>query len=478
MSITEQSGATGVLAAGNADDPYALSPAAIADPPQTLWRALRQIGPGLILAGAIVGTGELIATTHLGAKVGFTLLWLVIVSCFIKVFVQVELGRYAISSGHTTMRSFKQLPGPGILIGAWWCGMMLITQLQLGAMIGGVGQALHMAFPGVSNALGATSRPELPWSIVAVLITIFLLARGSYGVLESVVTWLVVLFTLVTVACVALLPSSGHPIDWAAVSGGFNFHLPREAIPVALAMFGITGVGAAELVAYPYWCIEKGYARRAGARDDSTAWAARAKGWLRVMRLDAWVSCALYTVATLAFYFLGASVLHAGVGGGLPGNVGEMLKTLSKMYQPVLGQTAALLFIVIGVIAVLYSTVLASTGANSRALVDFLYVNRWISFERFGRVNWVRGFCIAFPIIDLALFYIIKNPVTMVIIGGFAQALTLPMIAIAAIYLRYRRTDPRLQPSRVWDVFLWLSLTGLSIAAYVGVANELRKLMK
>lgn len=478
MSLSEQSGAAGVVAAHNADDPYALSPAAIADPPATLGRALRQIGPGLILAGAIVGTGELIATTHLGARVGFTLLWLVIVSCFIKVFVQVELGRYAISSGHTTMRSFKQLPGPGILIGAWWCAMMLITQLQLGAMIGGVGQALHMAFPGVSNALGATVRPELPWAILTVMITMFLLARGSYGLLESAVTWMVVIFTLVTVACVALLPASGHPIDWAAVSGGFNFHLPREAIPVALAMFGITGVGAAELVAYPYWCIEKGYARRTGARDQSAAWATRARGWLRVMRLDAWVSCALYTVATLAFYFLGASVLHAGVGGGLPGNVGEMLKTLSTMYQPVLGQTASLLFIVIGVIAVLYSTVLASTGANSRALVDFLYVNRMLSFQRLNRVNWVRAFCIAFPLIDLLLFYLIKNPVTMVIIGGFAQALTLPMIAIAAIFLRYRRTDARLRPSWVWDVFLWLSLTGLSIAAYVGVANELRKLTK
>src|SRR5687767_13843678 len=119
-------------APGRADDPadaYARTAADVQDPPRTFGGALRHVGPGLILAGAIVGTGELIATTHLGAQVGFTLLWLVIVSCFVKVFVQVELGRYAISSGDTTMMSFRRLPGLGPVVGWWWVAMMLVTQL-------------------------------------------------------------------------------------------------------------------------------------------------------------------------------------------------------------------------------------------------------------------------------------------------------------------------------------------------------------
>ena len=75
-------------------------------------RAIRQIGPGLILAASIVGTGELINTTSLGAKAGFSLLWLILLSCVIKVFVQVELGRYAITHGQTTLAAFDSLPGP------------------------------------------------------------------------------------------------------------------------------------------------------------------------------------------------------------------------------------------------------------------------------------------------------------------------------------------------------------------------------
>ncbi|MCY2954098.1 MAG: Nramp family divalent metal transporter, partial [Planctomycetota bacterium] len=122
-------------------DEYVLREEQVRTPPRGVGRALLEIGPGLILAGSIVGTGELIATTHVGAKVGFVLLWLVIVSCFIKVFVQAELGRFAISSGKTTMQGFGELPRVGGVVAWVWLVMMLCTQLQLAAVVGGVGQA-------------------------------------------------------------------------------------------------------------------------------------------------------------------------------------------------------------------------------------------------------------------------------------------------------------------------------------------------
>jgi manganese transport protein len=80
-------------------DFYALSDAAVQAPPQRLWPALRKIGPGIIVAGSIIGSGELLLTTSLGAEYGFVFLWLILFSCVIKVFVQIELGRYALSSG-------------------------------------------------------------------------------------------------------------------------------------------------------------------------------------------------------------------------------------------------------------------------------------------------------------------------------------------------------------------------------------------
>ena len=139
-------------------DLYALPAEAIKEPPHTLRTAIRQIGPGLILAASIVGTGELINTTSLGAKAGFSLLWLILLSCVIKVFVQVELGRYAITHGKTTLAAFDTLPGPrmGVSWLCWlWLIMMLTTQAQIAAMEGTVGQAAHMAFPRASDAIAA-----------------------------------------------------------------------------------------------------------------------------------------------------------------------------------------------------------------------------------------------------------------------------------------------------------------------------------
>lgn len=59
----------------------------------------------------------------------------------------------------------------------------------------------------------------------------------------------------------------------------------------------------------------------------------------------------------------------------------------------------------------------------------------------------------------------------------FAQAITLPLIAAAAIYLRYRRAGRRVTPGLVWDTFLWLSLLAFVAAAMYGVWSQLKKLL-
>src|SRR5262249_49722183 len=138
----------------------------------------------------------------------------------------------------------------------------------------------------------------------------------------------------------------------------------------------ITGVGASELFAYPYWCIEKGYARYAGARNDSEAWAHRARGWARVMQLDAWFSMLVFTIATVAFYFLGAAVLHPQ---GLDPKGPQMIPPLSRMYlQRLEGTPLAWLRpfthvgFLLGAWAVLFKTLYVATAANSRMMADFL----------------------------------------------------------------------------------------------------------
>jgi hypothetical protein len=57
----------------------------------------------------------------------------------------------------------------------------------------------------------------------------------------------------------------------------------------------------------------------------------------------------------------------------------------------------------------------------------------------------------------------------MVIIGGFFQAASLPIISGAALYLRYRRTDTRLAPSPVSDGCLWFAFVAISAVAVYAI---------
>lgn len=476
-------------------DLYALPKDAIQEPPHSLGKAIRQIGPGLILAASIVGTGELINTTSLGAKAGFSLLWLILLSCIIKVFVQVELGRYAITHGKTSLAAFDTLPGPR-LGASWmcWCWLLmtLATQAQIAAMEGTVGQAAHMAFPDGSRAVATfagrimpgwdvflQSRQEYFWASLTALAAVALLLSGGYKRLERITTILVGLVTLFTVGSVAILQWTSFRISAVDLKSGFTLAVPTAAVALAFSAFGITGVGASELFAYPYWCIEKGYARSAGPRSDDEAWAHRARGWTRVMQLDAWFSMIVFTLATVAFYLLGAAVLHPQ---GLDPKGPQMIPTLSAMYLHPLENTPLAGFrdwtrvgFLLGAWAVLFKTLYVATAANSRLTADFLdLTGLWKQHGPEGRERTIRVFCVVYPVFSLGLYYIFREPQTLIKVGGIAQGLMLPLISGATLYLKQRDSDRRVAPAFLSDILTWLAFFAISGVAFYSIFDLVR----
>ena len=468
-------------------DPYALPPEAIQEPPETLWAALRKIGPGIILAGTIVGSGELILTTSLGAEHGFVFLWLILFSCVIKVFVQIEIGRYAISSGRPTLGAINELPGPRF--GAhwmvwWWFCMMVCTVVQLGGMVGTIGQALNSAFPIVAAEFAKSfkavslplanlilERPEIPWAFGTCLVTMALIYGGGYRRIEWLTTLIVVCVTLITVAAAVALGWTDYPVRGADLLKGLEFQVPHAGLAAAFAVFGVTGVGASELFYYPYWCLEKGYARYVGIADGTEAWDRRAKGWIRVMHLDAWVSMLVFTVSTVAFYLMGAAVLHPQ---GLVPEKDKLIDTLAQMYVGPFGAWTRILFL-IGAGAVLFKTLYLSCAANSRLTTDFLVLAGMAPARSVDhRAQLIRRFCLFFPALALTFFLVFgKNPKMMVTIGGVAQAATLPMIAGATLYFRYRKVHPALKPWPITDVLLWVAVVCICVVAAYAVPTQI-----
>ena len=150
-------------------DPYRLSHEHIQDPPEGVGNILRRIGPGLVLSASIVGSGELIATTTLGAKVGYVMLWLIIFSCLIKSIVQAMLGRYVITTGETTLVAFARMPGPRLLLHwfIWaWAGATVMVLFALTGMYIGISQVMFSLIPAI---------PVAGWVAIFFAITLALL---------------------------------------------------------------------------------------------------------------------------------------------------------------------------------------------------------------------------------------------------------------------------------------------------------------
>ena len=426
----------------------------VREPPRTITGALREIGPSLILTANIVGSGELIMTTALGATAGFVALWVILVSCAVKVVVQLEFGKYAIARGETTLYAFNRLPGPrwrsASVFLLLWLGVKLIQLIQYGGIVGAVALALHIAFPWAS----ATA-----WAFACGLMSAVLVWRGRYRFIERTAAALTATFSLVTLACALLLQWTPYRIDASMLAEGLAFELPGSAVGVALAAFGLTGVSADEIISYPYWCLEKGYAAYTGMRDGSQEWTRRARGWIRVMYVDAVASMLIYTSTTAAFYLLGAAILH---GRGEVPEGSEIIAALSAIYTETLGPGAMGLFLT-GAVAALFSTLFVACASSTRMFTDAFAQLGLLRYEdEQTRKRWFAALAWVLPAIWTLLYLYVQAPLFMVALGGVALAVLLLVVVFAAQHFRYRRLPADLRPSRVYDILLWASILAIA----------------
>ncbi len=444
-----------------ATDPYALSPDKIKDPPTTFRGRLKFLGPSFILSASIVGSGELIATTTLGAKAGFITFWVIIVSCIVKVAVQLEFGKHTILTGETAMQAFNTLPGPSFGKAKWtvWTVflVMAIKLLQVGGIVGGVAIILNIISPSL----------DIPVYAFGIAIIVALMVyRGYYSYIEGLSLAMIGLFTLFTFSSLYFLQFTPFQISWGEIWSGLQFNLPREALFVAFGAFGITGVGGDEIIHYNYWCLEKGYAAYTGKNDNSDAWKKRADGWIKVMNLDAIIAMLVYTSVTAAFYLLGAAVLHAT--GKIPEGY-AMVETLSAMYTESLGPLAKTAFL-IGAFITLFSTLFAALAAWTRQISDIFGQIGWIDFANLKiRKRTVAILAWVIPTLWAILFVFIKLPVLMVITGGIVGSFLLILVIYAVIHFRYVRLNPLFKPGFVYDLVLWISILSIIGVAALGI---------
>ena len=425
--------------------------------PKGLLNVIRHIGPGIILSGSVIGSGELLVTTRMGARFGTVFLWGVILCCVIKYFVQIELGRYCISNNLTSIQAFNRFPIAKIrktsVLNIFFFAVLAMITPGFAGTFGSCAGLLYSLFPTISAGL---------WGVILFAgVTVFLW-RGTYKDLEKIIMVLVGSFSLSVLICFVLIQGTTYHITGSELLSGMIFKVPEGGMLVAMALMGSVGVTAAELFFYPYLLKEKGYGERVGPRPagGTEAWALRQKGWMNVLKADTLICTVITVVITVALYLVAASVFHNGLG-RVPTGMG-VVEGLACMFTESYGQWSYWLFM-FGAFCALYSTLCVSAAAFGRLWTDFFDSLQIIRVDSpKAKRKWHRFFQTFWPALWLVFFLGIPKPMTILIWGLRFNGLWLPFLSLAVAFLA-KKTASEVKLSTGSSIALWLSIACILI---------------
>lgn len=428
-------------------------------PPQSFGARLRQIGPGILLAVAAIGSGELILTPRAGAMFGLSVGWVIVVSIGYKLALTLGLARYTIATGEDIFEGFSHLPGPR----NWFVWILAFVFLLGAAGYSGIalacGSALYTLFPGLSM---------IQWAVLVVAATFLMLLKGAYGPVEKVAFALsLALIAGVFYSLAVLRPE----VSW--IVRGSIPRVPPGSGQTLISLLGWTAGGTSTLL-YSFWILEKGYAlprvdREADA--DPSRSHKHFRQWLSLSRLDAGLSYAMMLFVSLAFLAIGSITLGtAGPDGGplIPARE-ETTNVLSRMLTVTAGPLALYVFLV-AALAILSSTIIGLVDGKSRALRTAVHIIAPRS-RRYSDLTWYR---IGIGMLCLVIFALLFTgaPVGLIVLVSALEAPILSLSAVMLVYLLNTRLEREYRPGVVWHIVIVIgTLTYFSVFGYALIAT-------
>jgi Mn2+/Fe2+ NRAMP family transporter len=203
---------------------------------------LRSLGPGLVLAAAGIGAGDVVVASVTGIKFGTTLLWAIVFTAALKFVLTEALARWQLATGETVARAWvTRLPR----CVAWvFAGYLLFWTFMVGASLS---SACGLAGASLFPALEGLSIPV--WGALHASAAALLVASNRYARFQRVMKVLIA----VMAGCVLVCAVLAAPSVLAVVRG-----LVVPNVPLAgggaqiLALLGGIG-GSVTVICYGYW---------------------------------------------------------------------------------------------------------------------------------------------------------------------------------------------------------------------------------
>ena len=454
------------------------------------------VGPGVIVLGLSIGSGEFLLGPAVFVKYGLTLLWVTVVSVFLQTIFNTELMRYTVATGEPVFTGFMRTRPSSTF---WAIVYSILYFLQAGwpAWAATAAGAIFFLFEGrLATAPDASAVFQIGVGTFFVAVAMLAVGRRIERTLE-LLNWVLLTVILGSFFVLAILYVPA-PV-WAAAAGGvagfnpssgaFVLFPPGMDLVLLASLVAYSGAGGIANVALANWARDRGYGMGervgfiAGAvgghktRLEHTGFMfdptpenmARFRGWWRIVRADQWgvffcgglFGMILPAMLYVTFVPSGDDIRGLGIAAALAANIGAQGGAMLSKIVAVLGAW------------MLFKTQLDQMDGMVRSLTDILWTgNDKLRAWRGGDVRAIYYAVLAAVVVWGIIALRIAPPIALLMIGANVAGVIFIITSSHLLYVNTVLLPPALRPPTwrrallvfmafFYGAFSWLSISSV-----------------
>ncbi len=452
---------------------------------------LAAVGPGVIVLGISIGSGEFLLGPAVFVKHGLTLLWVTTVAVVLQTIFNTELMRYTLATGEPVLTGFMRTR-PSSSLWAWVYSILYFLQTGWPAWAANAAGAVFFLW--ARRLAGPADASLVYWIGVATFllcVAILMVGRRIERTLE-ILNWVLIAWILGSffVLAVIFVPLR----TWFAAGaglGGFDLEtgtfmlLPEGLDPVLLAaLVAYSGCGGMTNLTLTNWARDRGYGmgERVGYIPAAVGGAkvhlahsgfifkpdaqnmARWRGWWRIVRADQWgifflggmLGMVLPALLYVTFLPAGTDIRGLGIAAALASSVGARAGAVLAGVIALLGAW------------LLFKTQLDNMEGMVRALTDVLWTgSKRLRGWRGGDVRRVYYSVLTAVVIWGVFALNLAQPVALLVIGANIASVAFIITSLHLLYINTHLLPPELRPP------LWRRASLVAMAVFYSYFSTL-----
>lgn len=378
-------------------------------PPPSRFSVLKLAGPGLIVAAAGIGSGDVVSATVGGARYGVMLLWAIALGAFFKFVLTEGIARWQLATGLTTLEGWAAYLPRWV---RYYFGVYLLlwTVAVSAALTNATGLGIFTLTDGaVPQSWGAIAHSLIGFAFVWV---------GGYTWFERLIKLLAGIMAFSILICALLIVR-----DWSHVMQGLVVpRIPGGSGTYVLSIIGGIG-GSVTMLSYNYWMREE---KMSGPEQ---------LGYVRGDVAIAYLFTALFGMAIMmtanqAFFIPGVPITNAQAVPKMAETLGNILGTFGRVAYSV------------GFWAAVFASLLGVWQSVPYLYADFYGIIKKMSPAERSRVTKVTSRPYRLALLFVALspipFAFTGQPIQVIVAYTIVGSLFVPFLAATLLYLNNR----------------------------------------